>query len=69
MENRHSHHNVNTLQVHLVWITKYRYQVLQGEAQLRCRDILREVCNSMDAQIIKSVVSKDLIQLHLSYPR
>lgn len=68
MENRRSTHNLNSLQVHLVWITKYRYQVLQGEIQLRCRDILRQVCNSFDIQIIKGVVSKDHIHLHLSYP-
>ncbi|MFV0420374.1 MAG: IS200/IS605 family transposase, partial [Dysgonomonas sp.] len=68
MENRRSSHNINSLQVHLVWITKYRYQVLQGDIQLRCRDILRQVCNSMDIQIIKGVVSKDHIHLHLSYP-
>lgn len=68
MENRRSTHNINSLQVHLVWITKYRYQVLQGEIQLRCCDILRQVCNSLDIQIIKGVVSKDHIHLHLSYP-
>lgn len=68
MENRRSAHTVNSLQVHLVWITKYCYQVLQGDIQLRCRDILRQVCNSLDIQIIKGVVSKDHIHLHLSYP-
>ena len=68
MENRKSSHSVHSLQVHLVWITKYRYHVLQGEVQLRCRDILRQVCNSLDIQILKGVVSKDHIHLHLSYP-
>ena len=50
----------------MVWITKYRYEVLQGDIQLRCRDILRQVCNSLDIQILKGVVSKD--HIHLSYP-
>ena len=68
MENRRSTHNINSLPVHLDWITKYRYQVLQGDIQLRCRDILRQVCNSMDIQITKGVVSKGHIHLHLSYP-
>ena len=68
MENRKSSHSVHSLQVHLVWITKYRYHVLQGEVQLRCREILRQVCNSLDIQILKGVVSKDHIHLHLSYP-
>lgn len=68
MENRQSSHSVYSLQVHLVWITKYRYQVLQGEVQLRCRDLIRQVCNSLDIQILKGVVSKDHVHLHLSYP-
>jgi putative transposase len=67
MENRHGSHSVYSLQVHLVWITKYRYQVLQGEKQQRCREIIRQSCNSLDIQIIKGVVSKDHIHLHISY--
>lgn len=66
MDNRQTNHIVHSLQVHLVWITKYRYHVLQGEIQLRCRDILRQICNSLDIQILKGVVSKD--HIHLSYP-
>ena len=68
MEHRRSSHTINSLQVHLVWITKYRYHVLTGDVQLRCREILRQVCNSLDIRILKGVVSKDHIHLHLSYP-
>ena len=68
MENRCSSHSVHSLQVHMVWITKYRYHVLQNEVQLRCRDIIRQTCNSMDIQILKGVVSNDHVHLHLSYP-
>jgi putative transposase len=68
MEQRHNSHSVSSLQVHIVWITKYRYPVLTGDIQLRCRDIIRQVCNSLDIQILKGVVSKDPIHLHLSYP-
>ena len=68
METRLSSHSVHSLQVHLVRITKYRHHVLQGEVHLRCRDILRQVCNSLDIQILKSVVSKDHVHLHLRYP-
>ena len=68
MEHRKSSHNVHHLQIHLVWITKYRYKVLTGDIQLRCRDILRQVSNSLDIKILKGVVSKDHIHLHVSYP-
>jgi len=67
MEQRHSPDSVHSLQVHLVWITKYRYPVLVGDIQVRCREILRQVCNTLDIQILKGVVSKDHIHLHVSY--
>ena len=68
MSHRAGSHSVHSLEVHPVWITKYRYHVLTGDIQLRCRDILRQVCNTLDIQILKGVVSKDRIHLHLSYP-
>lgn len=65
---RRSSHSVHQMHVHLVWGTKYRYDVLKGEVQLRCRELLRQTCDSLDIQILKGVVSKDHIHLHLSYP-
>jgi putative transposase len=69
MENiRRGSHSVHQLHVHFVWSTKYRYSVLQGEVQLRCRDLIRQICDSMDVQILKGVVSKDHTHHHISYP-
>jgi putative transposase len=60
MENkRKGSHSVDQLHVHLVWSTKYRYSVLKGEVQIRRRDLIRQVCDSMDVRILKGVVSKD----------
>src|SRR5689334_2115005 len=60
-------HRVHQLHVHIVWSTKYRYTVLKGEVQIRCRDLIRQICDSQDTGILKGVVSKDHIHLHLSY--
>jgi putative transposase len=69
MENiRKGTHSVYQLHVHIVWCTKYRYQVLKGEIQIRCRELIRQTCDSLDVQILKGVVSKDHVHLHLSYP-
>ncbi len=65
---RKGSHSVHQLHVHLVWSTKYRYSVLQGDIQRRCRDLIRQTCDTLDVQILKGVVSKDHIHLHLSYP-
>src|SRR5678816_1428481 len=68
MEIRKGSHTVYELPVHIVWSTKYRYSVLRGDIQIRCRDLIREICDSLDVGILKGVVSKDQIHLHLSYP-
>ena len=67
-ENRRGSHSVYELHVHIVWSTKYRYSVLRGDVQLRCRDLIRQACDSMDIRIMKGVVSNDNVHLHLSYP-
>jgi len=69
MENvRKGSHSIHQLHVHLVWITKYRYEVLRGDVQIRCRELIRQSCDSLDIQILKGVVSKDHVHLHISYP-
>jgi putative transposase len=60
-------HIVSRLTVHIVWSTKYRYSVLIGDVQKRCRKLLIEICDSMDAVILKGVVSKDHIHMHVEY--
>ena len=65
---RKGSHSIHQLHVHLVWSTKYRYEVLRGDIQIRCRDLICQTCDSLDIQILKGVVSKDHIHLHLSYP-
>ena len=42
--------------------------VMRGEVQIRCRDLIRQMCDTMDIRILKGVVSKDHIHLHISYP-
>ena len=68
VKQRHGSHTVYGLQVHVVFCTKYRYRVLRGEVQERCRDLIRQVCDGLDVRILKGVVSADHVYLHLSYP-
>ena len=64
---RISSHTVSRLTVHMVWITKYRYPVLTGEIKKRCRDLIMQVCDAEDIRILKGVVSKDHVHMHLEY--
>jgi putative transposase len=54
--------------VHLVWVTKYRYPVLQGDIQQRCRALIMQICDTEDVTILKGVVSKDHVHMHIEYP-
>ncbi|HNW69410.1 MAG TPA: IS200/IS605 family transposase [Bacteroidales bacterium] len=65
---RKSSHTVSRMSVHIVWVTKYRYHILQGDVQKRCRDLLVQICNSENVCILKGVVSKDHIHMHIEYP-
>jgi len=67
-ETRKGSHSIHELHVHIVWSTKYRFNVLGGEIQIRCRDLIKQTCDSLDIWILKGVVSKDHIHLHVSYP-
>ncbi len=66
-ELRRSTHSVSKLTVHIVWITKYRYPVLKGEIQKRCRELIMQICDAEDVRILKGVVSKDHVHMHLEY--
>ena len=53
---------------HLVWSTKYRYKVLQGDIRLRTRAIIRQVCSQNGVDIIKGVLSADHVHMFVSVP-
>jgi putative transposase len=67
-EQRRGSHTVSRLTVHLVWVTKYRYQVLKGEIQKRCRELIIQICDAEDVKILKGAVSKDHVHMHIEYP-
>ncbi|CAL66142.1 IS200/IS605 family transposase [Christiangramia forsetii] len=66
-EQRSNGHTVSRLTVHVVWCTKYRYRVLKDDIQIRCRSLLIQICEAEDVSILKGVVSKDHVHMHLEY--
>jgi len=65
---RYGGHTVSRLTVHLVWVTKYRFKVLTGDIQKRCRELLIQVSDTEDVRILSGVVSKDHVHMHIEYP-
>ncbi|MEX0662735.1 MAG: IS200/IS605 family transposase [Balneolaceae bacterium] len=65
---RKGNHTTTRLTCHIVWVTKYRYHVLKGDIQKRCRELVIQVCDVEEVEILKGVVSKDHVHIHIEYP-
>lgn len=61
-------HTVFYHRYHVVWATKYRYDVLRGEIRQRVRDIIRQVCAELGVTIVKGVLSRDHVHMFVSVP-
>ena len=68
MDYRRGSHTKYKIEYHFVWVTKYRYQVLQGDLALRIRELVRQVCEVFEIQILRGVVSKDHVHILVSAP-
>ena len=66
-EYRYGGHTVSRMTVHLVWVTKYRYKVLEGDIKKRCRELLIQICDAEDVRILSGVVSTDHVHMHIEY--
>src|ERR1700676_2361349 len=53
---------------HIVWITKYRYKVLEGALRERIRVIIRQLCDELGVRIASSVLSKEHAQMFVEIP-
>ena len=65
---RKGSHTLYDLKYHLIWITKYRKQVLEGAVAERARELIREICKVNEVEIIKGQVSNDHIHMFVSIP-
>jgi len=48
--------SVSRLNAHIVLATKYRYKVLDSDKKIRCKKIIKQICESEDVEILKGVV-------------
>ena len=61
-------HTVWDCKYHLVWVTKYRYEVLGGDVGQRCRELLREIARSKEMQIYAGSINRDHVHMLISIP-
>jgi putative transposase len=65
---RRGRHCAFALQVHLVFVTKYRREVLDADAIVKLRGHFERVCNDFDARLIEMNGEDDHVHLLLEYP-
>ena len=68
MDYRYGSHTKFKLEYHFVWVTKYRYPVLEGEVASRVRELVRQTCEIFEIEILRGVVSKDHVHILVSAP-
>ena len=51
---------------HIVWVTKYRYKVLQGPMRERICEIIVQTCAEMGVHIVQGVRGQDHVHMFLS---
>lgn len=53
---------------HLVWVTKYRFQVIDKSVETALKWIIKEVCDWKGIEILEGEVRPEHIHLYLSIP-
>ena len=65
---RRTSHTKFDINLHFVWITKFRKPLLPGTVATRLRDLVRQTCTELEVDILKGHVSKDHVHLYVSCP-
>jgi putative transposase len=65
---RHGRHCVFKMHVHLVFVSKYRRDVFDGDAINRLRTMFAKVCADFEAQLIEMDGEDDHVHLLVEYP-
>jgi len=65
---RHGRHCVSALQLHLVFVTKYRRKVFDRDALERLQAIFERVCRDFQAQLVEINGAAEHVHLLIHYP-
>ena len=65
---RHGRHCIFNIHIHLVFVTKYRRQVFDGDAIKQLRTIFTKVCADFEATLVGMDGGDDHVHLLVEYP-
>ena len=61
-------HTVFHHRYHIVWITKYRFKVLQETLRMRIREIIAQAADECGIKIVNGVLSSDHVHIFAEIP-
>jgi putative transposase len=64
----HGRHCVFAMHVHLVFVTKYRYRVFDGDAIRRLKQLFSKVCTDFESELVEMNGEDNHVHLLLKYP-
>jgi len=56
-------HTVHDIKYHIIWVTKYRYKVLNKNISARLRELIRQGCDARQITIIRGSIGKDHVHM------
>ena len=65
-EYRKGSHSVFNIQLHISWITKYRYKVLKKDIDQRAKHLIRQICVENGVEILSGAIAPDHVHLPVS---
>ena len=65
---RKSSHTIFDHKYHIVWVTKYRFQVLKGAIGHRTKELIQQICKENQVEIIEGHIRPEHVHLMVSIP-
>ena len=56
-------HTVYDIKYHVIWVTKYRYKVLNKPIAARLRELIRQGCEGRNITIVRGSIGKDHVHM------
>lgn len=56
-------HTVYNIKYHVIWVTKYRYKVLNKSIASRLRELIRQGCEARNITIVRGSIDKDHVHM------
>lgn len=63
MEYKSNHNIVYSCKYHVVWCPKYRRSVLENGVDVRLKELIKEICDSLNVEIIEMEIMPDHVHL------